>query len=57
MILVDNIILKDNPDIRRVAEEVNEPVSEETLKTLKEMIEYLEMSLDEETCNKYGLKP
>ena len=57
MILVDNIILKDNPDIRRVAEEVKEPVSEETLNTLKEMIEYLENSLDEETCTKYGLKP
>ena len=45
MILVDNIILKDNPDIRRVAEEVKEPVSDEILNTLKEMIEYHERNI------------
>lgn len=57
MLLVKDIILKDNPDIRRVAEEVKLPISDDIKNTLKEMLKYLEDSQDEEACQKYGLEP
>ena len=57
MLLVKDIILKDNPDIRRIAEEVPIPISKKDLQTLKEMVKYLERSQDEKQCEKYGLTP
>ena len=57
MLLKNDIILKDNPDIRRIAKEVETPVSQEVLDTLKEMVKYLENSQDAELCEKYGLSP
>ena len=57
MLLVKDIILKDNPDIRRIAEPVETPVSKKDLAILKEMVKYLERSQDEKLCERYGLNP
>lgn len=57
MILVDDIILEGNPTLRKVAEEVEVPVSKNDIRTLRNMMAYLEKSQDESACKKYKLNP
>lgn len=57
MITMKDIIRDDNPNLRKVAEKINFPLSEELKKTATQMIEFLKNSQDEEISNKYDLRP
>ncbi|QXE02959.1 peptide deformylase [Terribacillus sp. DMT04] len=57
MITMDDIIREGNPILEQVAEEVEIPATEEDKQTLTEMLEYLKNSQDDETAEKYGLRP
>ncbi|SNZ09239.1 peptide deformylase [Terribacillus aidingensis] len=57
MITMDDIIREGNPILEQVAEEVEIPAAEEDKQTLTEMLEYLKNSQDDETAEKYGLRP
>ncbi|GGH74237.1 peptide deformylase [Pullulanibacillus pueri] len=56
MITMDDIIREGNPILRTVAEEVPLPPSEEDKATLKEMLEFLKNSQDDEIAAKYNLR-
>ena len=55
MLLSQNIIKDDNPDLRRVSVPVELPLSEEDKNTLLSMYEYLENGYDDEVL-KYAKK-
>lgn len=57
MITMKDIIRDYHPTLRKVAEEVPMPPSEEEKKILREMLEFLINSQDEEIAAKYGLRP
>ncbi|RNA69806.1 peptide deformylase [Alteribacter keqinensis] len=57
MITMDDIIREGHPTLRKRAEEVSLPASNEEKKILQKMVEYLIHSQDEETAEKYGLRP
>jgi peptide deformylase len=57
MITMENIIREGHPTLRRVAEEVPLPASEQDKETLSAMIEYVKNSQDPEISEKYGLRP
>lgn len=57
MITMKDIIRDYHPTLRKVAEEVSMPPSEEEKKILREMLEFLINSQDEEIAAKYGLRP
>lgn len=57
MILMDHIIREGHPTLRTRAEEVKFPLSEEDRKLAFELMEYLKNSQDEETAEKYNLRP
>lgn len=57
MITMKDIIKDGHPTLRKVAEEVNLPPSEEDKKILEEMLEFLKNSQDPEISEKYGLRP
>lgn len=57
MITMKDIIRDYHPTLRKVAEEVPMPPREEEKKILREMLEFLINSQDEEIAAKYGLRP
>ena len=57
MLLSQNIIKDDNPDLRRVSVPVELPLSEEDRTTLLSMYEYLENGYDPEFVKKYKIRP
>lgn len=57
MILKKDIILDDNPQLRKKSEDVTLPLSKEDTKLLDEMLEYLENSQDEEKAKELDLQP
>lgn len=57
MILYKDIIKEDHPDIRRPSKDVSLPLSEEDIKILELMNEYLLNGYDEETAEKHGIRP
>lgn len=57
MILYKDIIKEDHPNLRRISKDVHLPLSEEDIKTLELMNEYLINGYDEEKTLKYGLRP
>lgn len=57
MLTMKDIIREGDPVLRQVAEEAAIPPSEEDIKTLNEMLEFLKNSQDPETAEKYGLRP
>lgn len=57
MIVMKDIIRDGHPTLRKVAEEVAMPPSEEDKKILKSLLEYVINSQDEEIAQKYGLRP
>ncbi|WP_251548988.1 peptide deformylase [Neobacillus muris] len=57
MITMDNIIRDGHPALRKVAEDVSMPPSEEDKKILKSLLEYVINSQDTEVCSRYGLRP
>ena len=57
MITMKDIIRDGHPTLRKVAEEVVMPPSEEDRKILQSLLEYVINSQDEEIAQKYGLRP
>lgn len=56
MITMDDIIREGNPVLRQVAKEVSLPATDEEKNKLREMLEFLKNSQDEETAEKYHLR-
>lgn len=56
MILMKDIIQDGHPTLKEIAKKVNVPVSNDDLKTLKDMLSYLFMSQDKGTAEKLGLR-
>lgn len=52
-----NILDEKNKHLRTIAKEVNFPISEETKKTIKQVIKHLTYSQIEEKAEKYDLRP
>ena len=57
MITMDDIIRDGHPTLRKVAEEIEFPLNEETKKLANDMIEFLKNSQDVEIAEKYDLRP
>ena len=57
MILKKDIILDNNPLLRKKSSDVPFPLTKEDSQLLEDMLEYLENSQDEETSKKYDLQP
>jgi peptide deformylase len=57
MITMENIIREGHPTLRKVAEEVALPASEQDKNTLVDMLEYVKNSQEPEISKKYGLRP
>jgi peptide deformylase len=57
LITMKDIIREGHPTLRKVAEEVKLPASEEEKKILHEMLEYVKNSQNHEIAEKYGLRP
>ncbi|MDD5182554.1 MAG: peptide deformylase [Bacilli bacterium] len=57
MILYKDIIKEDHPDLRIPSKEVSLPLSDEDIKTLELMNEYLLNGYDEEKTKQYGIRP
>ncbi|MFJ7638770.1 peptide deformylase [Peribacillus sp. NPDC097206] len=56
MFTMDDFVEEDNPILRKVAEEVPLPASEEDKKVLADLMEYVQNSQDTEIALKYGLR-
>ncbi|TCP30529.1 peptide deformylase [Scopulibacillus darangshiensis] len=57
MLTMDDIIREGNPILRETAVPVELPPTKEESNTLKQMLEFLINSQDEEIANKYQLRP
>ena len=57
MLLMDDIIRDGHPTLRRVAEEVPLPPSDEDKQILLSLLEYVQNSQKDEIASKYGLRP
>lgn len=57
MILMDDIVREGHPALRRVAEEVELPLSEEDRRLAVDLLTYVKNSQDDELSKKYGLRP
>ncbi|MFX3618307.1 MAG: peptide deformylase [Sporolactobacillus sp.] len=56
MITMDDIIREGNPILRQVAKEVTLPASQKEKDTLREMLDFLKNSQDEDLAKKYHLR-
>jgi peptide deformylase len=56
MITMNDIIREGHPSLRKIAEEVSMPPSEEDKGILKSLLEYVQNSQDPETAQKHGLR-
>lgn len=54
---MDDIVRDGHPVLRKVAEEVSLPASEEDRDTLNQLLEYVKNSQNPEIANQYGLRP
>lgn len=57
MLMMDNIIKDGNPILRKVAQPIPLPPSDEEKSTLQKMLQFLVNSQDPEIVNKYDLRP
>ncbi|MGX6442110.1 peptide deformylase [Neobacillus sp. K501] len=57
MLMMDDIIRDGHPTLRKVAEDVPMPPTEEDKNTLKKLLEYVINSQNEEIASTYGLRP
>ncbi|SDJ04620.1 peptide deformylase [Salimicrobium halophilum] len=57
MITMEDIVREGHPALRKKAEEVELPATEEERHTLSEMLQFIKNSQDEEVCDRYGLRP
>ena len=56
MFLMKDITRDGNPVLRKRAAKVEFPLSAEDRELARQLMEYLEISQDEELCKKYGLR-
>ncbi len=56
VILMDNIIRDGNPTLRKYADKVTFPLSQEHQQLAKDMMKYLEVSQNPDLAEKYGLR-
>lgn len=57
MLTMKDVVRDGHPALRKVAEEVPLPPTEEESTLLKDMLSFLKNSQDEEICTKYKLRP
>ncbi|WP_347860711.1 peptide deformylase [Salimicrobium sp. PL1-032A] len=57
MITMEDIVREGHPALRKKAETVALPPTEEDTNTLSEMLQFIKNSQDEEVCDRYGLRP
>jgi len=57
MLTMDDIVRDGHPSLRKVAEEVQLPPSEEDKAILENLIEYVKNSQDPDIAQKHGLRP
>lgn len=57
MLTMEDIIRDGHPTLRKIAEEVTLPASEEDKAILASLIEFVKNSQNPELANKYGLRP
>ncbi|WP_069366698.1 peptide deformylase [Salisediminibacterium beveridgei] len=57
MLTMEDIVREGHPLLRKVAEEVTLPLSEEDQSILKDMIEFLRNGQNPEVAEEYGLRP
>lgn len=57
MLTMDDIVRDGHPVLRKVAEEVSMPPSQEDKAVLESLIEYVKNSQDPEVAQKHGLRP
>lgn len=57
MLTMDDIVRDGHPSLRKVADEVPLPASDEDKRILNEMLEYVINSQDPEISEKHGLRP
>ncbi|MFA9557289.1 peptide deformylase [Evansella sp. AB-rgal1] len=57
MLTMEDVIKEGHPTLRKVAEEVELPPSEEDQETLRRMMDFLLHSQDPEIAEKFGLRP
>lgn len=57
MLTMDDIVRDGHPVLRKVAEEVQLPPSDEDKAILESLIQYVKNSQEPETANRYGLRP
>jgi peptide deformylase len=57
MLTMEDVVREGHPSLRKVANEVSLPPSEEEISLLQDMLEFLKNSQDEKTCAKYNLRP
>ncbi|WLR53653.1 peptide deformylase [Mesobacillus subterraneus] len=57
MLTMDDIVRDGHPVLRKVAEEVSMPPSQEDMAVLESLIEYVKNSQDPEVAQKHGLRP
>ncbi|WP_085992524.1 peptide deformylase [Oceanobacillus senegalensis] len=56
MITMKDIVREGHPSLKKVAEEVSLPISDEEKQLLKKMLTFLKNSQDEKMAKKYGLR-
>ncbi|MDY0023667.1 MAG: peptide deformylase, partial [Candidatus Izemoplasmatales bacterium] len=57
MLLNKDIIMDGHPTLRMKAKEIPMPLSSDVISTLKDMMEYIENSQNDEMVEKYNLRP
>lgn len=57
MILMKDIVREGHPALRKVAEEVNFPLTPVEKKLCEDLLEYIKNSQDDELCERFGLRP
>lgn len=57
MITYKDILKDTDPKVRQKSEMVKLPLSKKDEKTLREMVQYIKDSIDDEKAEKYGLRP
>lgn len=57
MLTMEDIVREGHPALRKVADEVSLPPTDEEVNLLNDMLTFLKNSQDEFTCEKYKLRP
>lgn len=56
MLQMEDVVREGHPALRKIAEEVSLPPSQQEIQTLTEMMDFLKNSQDEEIAEKYNLR-